>query len=166
MVRYRLTGVSPWGASWERKDDDRELARRLLLFLEDRRMLWKDFSVEIEEHCASSADHARRELTMLLSSPEIGPQFTEKVRAIRAAFREFMDEAGDDRYHGQRHHHSGIGTDSLSLSLGRLRGLVGVQIGEIASTWDVDVPDDLATIVPDQVGWFFEKLSDDTADRR
>lgn len=162
MVRYRVTGVSAWGIQWERKDDDRELARRLFLFLEDRRMLWKDFSLEIEEHCVHSADHARHQLTALLSSPEISPRLAPHVSAIRAAFREFMDEVGDDYEHDyRRHRYSGDQTDTLSLALGRLRALLGVKIGEIASTWNVDVPDNLATIVPDQAGWFFEKLSAD-----
>lgn len=50
MPRYRLTGlgVGSVSASWERADDDREIARRVLNELEDRRMLWRDFSMEIE----------------------------------------------------------------------------------------------------------------------
>lgn len=72
MARYRLTGVSAWGVQWEKKDDDRELARRLLNLLSDRRMLWKDYSQEIEEHCVNSASVARRQLGVLLDSPEIG----------------------------------------------------------------------------------------------
>lgn len=154
-----------WGLQWERKDNDRELARRLFIHLEDHRMLWKDFSVEIEEHCIQSAERARHELTALLTSPEIGPHLAEGLSAIRAAFRAFMDEVGEeyrDRYH--RHHYPGDRTDPLSLALGRLRGVVGVQIGEIASTWDVAVPDDLATIVRDQAGWFFERLGPDNAE--
>lgn len=159
MVRYRLTGLSLWGLQWERKDDDRELARRLFVLLEDRRMLWKDFSVEIEEHCVRSAEQARRDLTGLMSSPEIGPQLSGQVSAIRAAFREFMDEVGDE--YDQRYHRPPFGdrTHALSLALGRLRGLAGAQIGEIAAVWDVEVPDELAAIVPDQAGWFFERLS-------
>ena len=65
MTRYRMTGgsVGPFGGGqWERKDDDREIARRVLNLLVDRRMLWKDFSVEIEEHCVQSANLARQEL--------------------------------------------------------------------------------------------------------
>ena len=119
-------------------------------------MLWKDFSVEIEEHCVLSAERARQELTALLTNPEIGRQLAGRIEAIRAAFREFMDEVGDDYDHGYRRPRYGDRTDALSLALGRLRALVGVQVGEIAAAWDVNVPDNLATIVPDQTGWFFE----------
>jgi hypothetical protein len=58
MARYRITGGSgPFGgAQWERKDDDREIARRVLNLLADRGMLWRDCTLEIEEHCVRSAD--------------------------------------------------------------------------------------------------------------
>ena len=45
------------------------------------------------------------------------------------------------------------------MALGRLRALVGVQVGELAALYDLDVDDDLATIVPDQNGWFFEAFT-------
>lgn len=44
------------------------------------------------------------------------------------------------------------------MALGRLRGLVGVQVGELAAEYDLDITEDLATIVPDQAGWFFERI--------
>jgi hypothetical protein len=75
MTRYRWTGgsVGGLGGQWERKDDDREIARRVLNLLADRRMLWKDFSVEIEEHCVKSANLARDRLGVHLDNAEIGP---------------------------------------------------------------------------------------------
>jgi len=54
----------------------------------------------------------------------------------------------------------GFGTDPLSVALGRLRALVGVQVGMMACDYDLQVHDDLATIVPDQKGWFFERFTD------
>lgn len=49
------------------------------------------------------------------------------------------------------------------MALGRLRGLVGIQIGELAADYNLDVSKELATIVPDQAGWFFEPF-DSTED--
>ncbi len=158
MVRYRPTGLSLWGVGvqLEHKDDDREIVRRLFNLLEDRRMLWKDFSLEIEEHCFQSADIARQQIGQLLNNPEISPGLTAKVKAIQCAFRGFMDDAdGDQRW---EHRHAGMGTDRLSVALGTLRGLVGVQLGELAALYDVDVVGDLARIIPDGSGWFFERF--------
>ena len=159
MVRYRPTGLSLWGvgAQWEHKDDDREIVRRLFNLLENRRMLWKDFSLEIEEHCFRSADIARQQIGQLLDNPEISPELSGKMKAIQRAFRDFMDDAGDDQH--WEHRHAGAGTDRLSVALGTLRGLVGVQLGDLAALYEVDVVGDLASIVPDGSGWFFERFS-------
>jgi hypothetical protein len=155
MARFRINGVSIFNVSvqWERKDDDKEIARRLINILEDRRMLWKDFSVEIEEQCVASARHTRTELTELLNNPDIGPELEQKIKAIRQAFRNFMDEIGHDAPWGHPRRYRSMGTDPLSVALGRLRGVVGVQLGEIAALWDVKISDELATILPGRAGW-------------
>lgn len=155
-MRFRATGVSPWGLQWEKKDDDREIARRVLNLFGDRRMLWKDFSAEVEEHCVNSAIEVRRALGEQLNNPEIGRDLADQIRAMQALFRSFLDEVGPEADPWHRHH--GFGTDPLSIALGRLRGLLGVHVGVLASRYGVDVPDDLATIVPDEAGWFFERF--------
>lgn len=159
MTRYRLTGGSvPFaGAQWERKDDDREIARRVLNLLADRRMLWKDFSLEIEEHCVTSANRVREQIGVHLDNPEISADLARRLQLLQWLFRDFIDEVGPAGDHWDRHR-STIGTDPLSMALGRLRGLLGVQIGELAADYDLNVSVELATIVPDQEGWFFERF--------
>lgn len=159
MARYRLTGVSsPFGgAQWESKIDDGEIARRVLNLLADRRMLWKDFSLEIEEQCVASADHARARLGVILDNPEIGAELARRVKLLQRLFRDFMGEVGPAGGNGDRSLRP-MGTDPLSMALGRLRGLVGVQVGDLAARFDLDVSDELAAIVPDQAGWFFERF--------
>lgn len=159
MPRYRLTGgpTPLGGVQWERKDDDREIARRVLNHLADRRMLWKDFSAEIEEHCVASANRVREQIGMHLDNPEIGASLEQRLQLLRRLFRDFVDEVGPTGDNWDRHW-SSVGTDPLSMALGRLRGLVGIQIGELAAEYDLDVSEELATIVPDQAGWFFERF--------
>lgn len=160
VARYRITGgsIGPFGgAQWERRDDDREIARRVLNMLGDRRMLWKDFSLEIEEHCVRSANLARDRLGTHLDNPEISPALEARIRLLQRLFRAFVDEVGPAGTEWDRPWRS-MGTDPLSVALGRLRGLVGVQIGEVAAEYDLDVSDELATIVPDQAGWLFERF--------
>lgn len=160
VVRYRTTGVGigSLSASWERKDDDQEIARRVLNDLEDHRMLWRDFTMEIEEHCVLSANRVREELREHLNNPEISAELAARVKLLRQLFRDFVSEVGPDG-EGWHHHGHGMGTDPLSLALGRLRGLVGVQIGELAADYELEVSDDLATIVPNQNGWLFERFT-------
>lgn len=165
MTRYRWTGIatSVLGIQWERKDDDREIARRLLNQLGDRRMLWKDFSMEIEEHCVSSANTMRGQLTELLNNAEISANLAQRLQLLQRLFRDFVDDIGPTGDGWDRPRRA-FGTDPLSMALGRLRGLVGVQIGELAADYSLEVSEELATIVPDQTGWFFERYDGSTRD--
>jgi hypothetical protein len=157
-----MDGVSApiGGLQWERKDDDREIARRVLNLLADRRMLWKDFTVEIEEHCVASANRVREQVGMHLDNPEIGANLDRRLQLLQRLFRDFVDTTGPAGEEWARHRTPG--TDPLSMALGRLRGLVGIQVGELAADYDLDVAEELATIVPDQSGWFFERFDSST----
>jgi hypothetical protein len=89
---------------------------RLLNLLEDRRMLWKDFSLEFEEHCYQSAGLARRQIGDLLDNLETGAALAAKLKAIQRAFRDFMDDAGDDKPWGRRYSGTGGPTACRSRS--------------------------------------------------
>lgn len=157
--RYRWTGpgvkVGPLTTSWAPTESDREIARRVLNLLEDRRMLWRDYSLEIEEHCVKSAAQTRRDLGVHLDNRDIGGELAAQVRTLQGLFRAFMDEVphvGDQ----WPEPHRGYGTDPLSMALGKLRALVGLQVATLASTYGLEVSEDLAIIVPDEGAWFFE----------
>ena len=79
---------------------------------------------------------------------------------LQRLFRDFMDEIGPGDGGWDRHYRP-MATDPLSIALGRLRGLVGVQIGELAAEFDLDVSEELSSIVPAQAGWFFERFGED-----
>lgn len=113
-------------------------------------------SLEIEEHCVQSAEHACRELAKHLDNPEIGPEMIQHIQLLQRLFRDFMDEIGPSGGDWDRHYRP-MATDHLSMALGRLRALVGAQIGKMAAKYDLEVADELASTVPDQAGWFFEK---------
>lgn len=155
-----MTGLAALGVGvqLERRDDDAEIARRVLNLLGDRRMLWKDFSMEIEEHCVASANKVREALGTHLDHPDIGDDLARRLRLLQRLFRDFVDEVGPGCDDGFGRHRWGMGTDPLSVALGRLRGLIGVQVGELAALYDLDVTEELSMIVPDQDGWFFESF--------
>jgi hypothetical protein len=72
------------------------------------------------------------------------------MRAMRAACREYLD--------GSRHHYS----HDLSIGLGRLRALFGLQIAFLAIQYGIDLEDDLATIIPPELAG----LVDDGAEEK
>ena len=78
---------------------------------------------------------------------------------LQQIFRGFMDEVGPGGDSWERSWRP-MGTDPLSMALGRLRALVDVQVGEISAAYGLSVSAELATIVPNQAGWFFERFDD------
>jgi hypothetical protein len=61
----RLNGLSiaSLGVQWSPKPTDSEVARRVIRFLEDRRVLYNDYAFEEPGHCIQSVVEIRRFLT-------------------------------------------------------------------------------------------------------
>ena len=91
--RIRITGVGPWSVQWEYLETNRDVARRVLTDLEDRRVLFYSHGREDPEYCRRSADEIRQRE---LSGVEQGDDMDRALRAIRNAARDFIDQAGPD----------------------------------------------------------------------
>jgi hypothetical protein len=150
-MTYRPTGVGAFGISvnWEKVPGDEEVARRVVTFLEDRRLLFGDRHCEDELHCVHSANAIRGFLTEELAKAKDGRSLAGSLRAIRAAMRAFVDAAGPEAR--KFRYHQGRQTDRFSLALGQLRALVGWHLALIAEQYGIKVEDDLAQILPPAV---------------
>ena len=95
---YRPTGAGAFGFSlnWEKIPGDKEVARRVITFLEDRRLLFGDRHNEDEMECVYSAIEIRRFLTEELTKAKPGRSLDESLRAMRTAMRAFVEAAGPD----------------------------------------------------------------------
>lgn len=147
-MTYRPTGVGAFGFSlnWEKVPGDEEVARRVVTFLEDRRLLFGERHSEDELHCVHSAIEIRKFLTDELTKAKPGKSLDSSLRAIRVACRRFVEAAGPDARDFRYHH--GDQTDRFSLALGELHSLVGLHLAVIADQYGVEVEDDLAQILP------------------
>jgi hypothetical protein len=147
-LSYRPTGIGAFGFSlnWEQVPGDEAIGRRVITYLEDRRLLFGIRHSEDEVHCVHSAIEIRKFLTDELASAKPGRSLAASLRAMRLALRGFVDAAGPNarefRYHG------GTQTDSFSLALGELRALVGFHLAVIAEQYGIEVERDLAQILP------------------
>lgn len=94
--RIRITGVGPWSVQWEYLETNREVARRVLADLEDRRVLFYSHGREDPEYCRRSADEIRQLTKRELSRVEQGDDMDRALRAIRNAARVFIDQAGPE----------------------------------------------------------------------
>ena len=146
---YRPTGIGGFGFSinWEKVPGDEDIAREVITYLEDRRLLFGKRHMEDEMYCVDSANSMRHFLTSELFRAKAGSSLATSIRAIRAALREFLDAAGPEA-RNFRYHRSGAMTDEFSLALGELRSRVGLQVALIADQYDIEVEDELAQILP------------------
>jgi hypothetical protein len=150
-VASRLTGISSpiFGVSWNPPAAEVTVARRVIAFLEDRRVLFADESIEVLEHCVRSVIEVRHYLTSEIQHLADG-ELCHSLRAMRAACRKFL-EAVDDRdgivvrYGGHPGHWASW---RFGGALGELRGVYGVHIARIAAQNGLDIEDDLARILP------------------
>jgi hypothetical protein len=148
-MTYRPTGIGAFGFSvnWEKVPGDEEVASRAIIFLEDRRLLFGKRHSGDERECLHSAIMSRSFLTDELSKAKAGKSLAESLRAMRAAFRQFVDAAGPDarNFRGQT---GSPGTDPYSTALENLRVLVGLHLAVISEKYGIEIEPDLKQILP------------------
>jgi hypothetical protein len=153
-IMNRLTGISipVFGISWNPPEPQVTIARRVITFLEDRRVLFIASEMETPDHCVKSILEIRQFLTNELASLDSSSELSSSLRAMRAACRKFLNIVGDERgevikYGG----HSGHWASWVfNGAIGELRGVFGIHIARIAAHHGLDVEDELASILPYQ----------------
>jgi hypothetical protein len=89
----RLTGISTplFGASWQPTVSEREIAEEVIDRLEDRRVLYNPSEAETPLYCAQSVLQIRQILTDALGTARGKGLLVERLSAMRAACRHFLD---------------------------------------------------------------------------
>jgi hypothetical protein len=146
----RLTGFSVpvFGVSWNPPPAEVTVARKVLAFLEDRRVLYNPYHMEDPGHCVSSIIEIRQFLTAELGNLTESHALAANLRAMRAACRKFLDAVG---VRGDTH-----GSTRLRLAhdwvfmsaIGELRGVIGLHVAALAAQHGLDVEGELASILP------------------
>ena len=153
-IIHRLTGIScpVFGVSWNPPETDISRAKRIITFLEDRRVLYNPASMELPDHCVRSVIEIRQHLTSELGQLDNDAELAKSLRAMRAACRKFLNltqdnERGRDiiRY---GHHHGHWANWEFNGALGEMRGVFGIHLALLATEYGLDVEDELASILP------------------
>ena len=148
----RITGLSVpiFGIQWNPSELEVEKARRIITFLEDKRVLYSPESMEIPEHCVESVLDIRRFLTNEIGSLDSEIELSKHIRAMRAACRKFLDSVSANNREivkfARQHGH--WASWKFYSDLGIMRGIFSVHIAQIAAVYGLDVEDDLAKILP------------------
>ena len=151
-IATRLTGIScpVFGVSWNPPEAERTVARRVIAYLEDRRVLYNPGELEVPEHCVESVLEMRRYLTQELQHLDPKQEIAANLMAMRGSCRKFLDgvEVNHPRWHFA---HAGLGGYAAWVfisALGELRGVFGIHLARLAASYGLDVEDDLAAILP------------------
>lgn len=152
-IASRLTGISCpiFGVSWAPSEPDISVARRLITYLEDRRVLYQAAEVEVPEHCVHSILEIRVYLTQELSKPDLSQDLADSLRALRAACRKFLNRVqhSDREIIPYANHPGHFASWVFMDAIGQLRGIFGIHLAQLAVRHGLDIEDDLAQIIPD-----------------
>ncbi|MFJ8469610.1 DUF6650 family protein [Streptomyces swartbergensis] len=149
----RIKGFSTplGGLDWEAPVPQRAIAQKVIVYLEDRRVLTMaravTHAIEVPDHCVASVLQIREALTQILMEPETGEELAEHLKAMRAACRRFLDTVGSNPSE-RRPHAVGLEGAIFGAALGELRAVFGIQLGFMASRYKLSLPQDLAAILP------------------
>lgn len=165
-IRFNGLTVMGYGLQWVKVDSEKDLARRTVHLLEDRRVLFGERHLEDEYDCVRSVLEIRQALAELIDKSKPGKQLEASMRGVMGACRRFLTLAGRDGERFRQGFHAMPGNDPFTRALAELRVLVGIQVGLISNFYGVDLTDDLASIVPrsedeedeeDDAGWLADQ---------
>jgi hypothetical protein len=150
-IARRITGFSTpiFGVSWTPPAAEHDAVRVFLTFLEDRRVLFNPYQLEVEWQVMESIQKLREQCNQTIAAlPDRSPALAP-LRGIRAACRKFLDEPHSDfphmGFHMRRGSPDGPG---FFTALGEFRATVGVHVGNLAVTYQIELEPELASILP------------------
>jgi hypothetical protein len=144
------------GLSWTPPPSEREEIRKLVVFLEDRRALFNPYNVGAIALVERSAQEIRAELTKVLQTIGETSRAGEPVRIMRTACQRYLSRApafrDETHWHRRPRYYNGPRLDEpdgdFIMALGELRGVFGACLGQIASSYDIEVHGQLAELLP------------------
>lgn len=147
-IASRITGFSVpvFGVSWNPPEPEIAVARRVLAFLEDRRVLFNPYHLEVADQCVQSVVMIRTFLTTEISGLAADSELGEHLRGIRAACRKFLNDMPSG--HGGTLRLNWRGPEFFT-QLGELRAAVGLRLAAIATMHGLDIEGDLASTLPE-----------------
>lgn len=117
---------------------DENLARRVVHLLEDKGSLYQPYAQEDPRRVLDSLKELRVSLTAIRSEIATESPLSVIVESIVRACRHYMNSTPD-----------WLGIDELNFSLGAVRKVVGINVGDLLKHYQIPVSRELHSIVPE-----------------
>ncbi len=151
-IANRITGVSLpiFGISWNPPKLERQIAEKVITYLEDRRVLYNPYELESPKHCVESINQIRVFLTEQLYDLDRDSELSQTLRAMRDACRKTLDMATSNNLHIEGGHNmQRFGEQMIFFSgVGELRGVFGFLIAKLLVMHGIDCETSLIKILP------------------
>ena len=138
-----ITGISCpfFGISWNPSKTERQKIRKLLTYLEDRRVLFNPYHLEVPIWVSESIIEIRTKLTDLISEFDEESEVVEILRMMRASCRRYLDQTS--KLQSKR-----FINDILIQNIIELRSVFGICIAKLSVMYGIDIEVELADIIP------------------
>jgi len=147
----KVTGISTplGGLQWsDPGPSEGQIVRRFLVFLEDRRVLYNPYDIEIVSDAERSVHRIREECTKVIQALSDDAFAATPVRVIREAARRFHDDQHEEYRHFDYQWRDTNPSPAFFVALGAFRATVGHQVASLAARYDIEVEGPLALIMP------------------
>jgi hypothetical protein len=146
-ILKNITGISTplFGVQWNPPSVDSDVAREIIVFLEDRRVLYGSEDREGADYCRQSVEQIRGMLTQKIPLLSGNKDVLKLLKSLRSQCRRFCDEVGA---RGFPNLEGPVQKSILKRELLKLREVSGIVVGSLAVSYGIDVEDELASIIP------------------
>ena len=146
----RVNGISTpiFGISWNPDNDELNAVRKLIIYLEDRRVLYYEEEREGVDYCRQSVEEIRHKLTEFLQEFQTDNDLIKSVRNFRTACRAFCNGVGAVNFTNEP---LPVQRSILNTELSKLRKVAGKTVGSLSVSYGLDVEDELAALIPFKV---------------
>src|SRR5438552_5513774 len=131
-IASKITGFSTpvFGIQWTPPSKEREIAKSVVTFLEDRRVLYNPTELELPHRCISSVIEIRHFLTEKMNDLDQNSELAKNIRTMRSACRKFLGTA-QRLERGQHFSYGNYNSWVFYSSLGEMRGIFGFCLSQI-----------------------------------
>lgn len=146
-ILKNITGISTpfFGIQWEPPVVESDVAREIIVFLEDRRVLYGPEEQEGPSYCRQSVEKIREMLTDRMPRVSSSSEINKLLGNLRTQCKRFCDEIGSPSFPNLA---VPVQKSILKRELEKLRLVAGKVIGALSVSYGIDVEDELASIIP------------------